>query len=538
MNIKTKILTPALITVALMMLLGAVSISGFISLKSTLTEVTTQGQEHMLLMADARSRFLEANVGAYRLFATMANLDESRIKKQTADILADADDAINLIKQMHDRADIDESEKQGLAELAEPMQKYRKSIAQAIDMAESDLSSGTGMMQGADKRFVDIDARLTKLLDAQKNESQALASGGINSASRVIAIDIGVFVFSIIVSVAIALVMAARIVAPLREGIRTARAIADGRLDNPINPRGNDETAELLTALAAMQSNLRGLFGEVAQTVQKTSAACDQLSTLFRSVDQSAMGQNDATAAVAAAVEQLSACIASINDNASLALNANLLSAEQANQGSKVIQNAFDEMSGIATSIEHAAGVVDQVGAQSNDISAIVSVIREVADQTNLLALNAAIEAARAGEAGRGFAVVADEVRKLAEKTTTSAEQIKRMIAAIQQSAVDAVETIHQVVAQVEATSKLASGARDSIQRIKGSAGDSENHAREISTALGEQSQTSQLIARQAVDITRMSDDNARAVKEASLAIQALEASTRALQAAMNRFTV
>jgi methyl-accepting chemotaxis protein len=234
----------------------------------------------------------------------------------------------------------------------------------------------------------------------------------------------------------------------------------------------------------------------------------------------------------------MSVSVNSINDSANQALAANQEASTLATQGGAVIQGAFDEMIRISHSVKDSAGVIEQVGTQSNEISTIVRVIREVADQTNLLALNAAIEAARAGEAGRGFAVVADEVRKLAEKTTSSAEEISRMIAAIQQSSDQAVRNIHGVVAQVEAAAAGADEARGAIERIRSSVGQSEDYANEITAALTEQSQASHLIAQKVERIAQMSDENVQSVASVGDSMRELEDNSRVLQDAVSRFAV
>lgn len=538
MNIKTKILIPSLVAVAMMLALGIVSFLGMRNMQQTLDQVATKGMQHIALLSESRGELLEANLAAYRLFSTMANFDEARIKKETGIVLGHADRAIQLLKQMRERDDIEAEERQGLDGFVEPLTKYRKTVAQAIDMADSDLASGTGMMQAADKRFLDINTKLDTMLEEQKNEAQVLITTAVARASNAIAVDIGVFLMGLVAAISISLLLAGKIVAPLLEAIRTASSIADGKLTNSIDTSGKDETGDLLRALSGMQSNLRDLISQIGNNARMTTGSCSSMATALQRINQSVGGQNDATTTVAAAVEQMSVSISNIHDNASQALAANRESSELATQGVAVIQNAFDEMTKIASTVKDAAGVIERVGQQSNEISSIMRVIREVADQTNLLALNAAIEAARAGEAGRGFAVVADEVRKLAEKTTNSAEEITRMIGAIQESSGHAVSNIHQVVDQMEVTSTYASSARESIERIHVSSRQSEGFAQDISAALGEQSQASQLIAQQVEGITRMSDENAQSVANAGQAMHELEDVSRTLDTAVARFKV
>ena len=538
MKIKIKILIPSLVAVAMMLVIGIVSFWGLNNMRQTLDTVGEKGMQHIALLSDARSKLLEANLSAYRLFATMANFDEARIKKETAIILGHADAAIQLLKKMRDRDDLEPDEKKELATFEEPLAKYRKSIAQAIDMAESDISSGTGMMQAADKRFLEINAKLGKMLEEQKVEANSFIASANANATKAITLEIIIFLVGLVGAIAISLILAGKIIAPLLDAIRTASSIAGGNLDNSIDTSSQDETGDLSRALAGMQANLRDLISQIGQNARMTSTSCSSMSAALDRINHAVEGQNDATSAVAAAVEQMSVSINNISDSASHALAANRESSELATQGVSVIQNAFDEMMKISGTVKDSAGVIERVGQQSNEISSIVSVIREVADQTNLLALNAAIEAARAGEQGRGFAVVADEVRKLAEKTTSSAVEITRMIKAIQDSSGHAVNNIHSVVDQMETTANYATTARDAIERIHSSSKQSEGFAQDIAAALGEQSQASHLIAQQVEGITRMSDENAQSVTNAGEAMRQLEQESRALDSAVTRFRV
>jgi methyl-accepting chemotaxis protein len=241
---------------------------------------------------------------------------------------------------------------------------------------------------------------------------------------------------------------------------------------------------------------------------------------------------------MAAAVEELTTSFAQIHGNANESLAATSEAAQSALKGDRVIGQTSDAMTSIVGSVQGAASVIERVGTQSHDISTIVQVIREVADQTNLLALNAAIEAARAGEQGRGFAVVADEVRKLAEKTTSSAAEITRMIEAVQHSSGQAVGDIRLVVEQVQQISSQSQDARAAMQEIRAQSEKSEGYSRDITAALGEQSSASTLIAQNVETVARMSDENAGNVSRAEQAMRKLEAESRALQEAVSRFKV
>ncbi len=536
MNIKSKMLMPSLVSAAMLLVVGIVSFVGMREIGTAVDKVSISGMDLVIQTNSVRTDIMIANNTAYRLLNVYENANEARRDELLAEIFEHIDKATKSLQDVQVRTDVLDEERKALADLFDPVAKYRKSIAGAFDLATVDLNVAGSMVAGADKNFLSIDKMLNDIANRQKSLAREYAADGQATATHSLYIVAGVIVLGLIISVALALRLASHIAAPLLDGNRVACAIADGSLRNTISASSDDEAGQLLRALGRMQQSLRDLIEKIADNARQTESTTRELTGSLTEIDLAVAGQNDATSATAAAVQQMSVSINNIRDSARHSLEANQSAATLADEGGGIIQDALDEMMRIAATVKQASEVVEQVGRQSNDISSIVSVIREVADQTNLLALNAAIEAARAGEAGRGFAVVADEVRKLAEKTTSSAAQISQMIEAIQHSSGQAVANIQRVVIQVQETAEHASGARASINRIQSSVKASEMHAREIDAALNEQSQSSHLIAQQVEEITRMSDTNAQSVERAGASMRELDTRSRSLRGAVDRF--
>jgi len=253
-------------------------------------------------------------------------------------------------------------------------------------------------------------------------------------------------------------------------------------------------------------------------------------------VAEGSMKQSDATGAMAAAVEQLSTSISQVSDNARQARVVSDESGSKARDGALVIDRTVTEMGTISEEIDRLGKNVDDLGGHSKEISNIVKVIREVADQTNLLALNAAIEAARAGEQGRGFAVVADEVRKLAERTTGATQEIGTMIGAIQTSVAAAVESVHNTVRLVNNDAELTRQAGGAIQAITVGTARVDEEISNIANALEEQNSAGQLIAVNVEQVAQMTEQNTSASTEASELARELESVVKQLEVSISRF--
>jgi len=326
------------------------------------------------------------------------------------------------------------------------------------------------------------------------------------------------------------------VINPLSEAVAAARKIADGDLSSPIPVEREDEIGTLLMALNHMQASLRQMIGSINDNAGRIAELSSSLSSTSSAVASQSGQQSDAASSAAAAVEELTASIEHVSGNAHASYTLAQEAGELAQRGGGIVDQASVEMRNIAESVNASSQRIVLLGEHSAKISAIAGVIREIADQTNLLALNAAIEAARAGEQGRGFAVVADEVRKLAERTANSTEEITAMIAAIQSETGNAVKTMHEGQERVKAGVAMAEGAGRAMSEISGGAKRVVDAVNSISAALLEQSASSSLIAANVENIATMSEKNAAAIQDVAQASGLMRESASSLQAAIAQF--
>ncbi|HEX6735421.1 MAG TPA: methyl-accepting chemotaxis protein [Azonexus sp.] len=317
-----------------------------------------------------------------------------------------------------------------------------------------------------------------------------------------------------------------------------ADTIAEGDLTTRIGLACRDELEQVAASFNKMAEAVNQTVRNVRSNADSVASAAERTATSSGQIARSSQNQSAAASSMAAAVEQTTVGIDHISSNAHDANEISERSGELSRQGGDLVQTVVAEMGEIAAAVSMSATAVEGLGKRSDEISSIVEVIKDIADQTNLLALNAAIEAARAGEQGRGFAVVADEVRKLAERTTKSTQQISEMISGIQQDTRAAVDTMKAGVGKVDRGVELTSSAGRTMAEVRDGAARVVAAVREISDALREQAAASSDIARNVETIAQMAEENSAAVGENHATAEQLQKFADALQREVSRFKV
>jgi len=313
-------------------------------------------------------------------------------------------------------------------------------------------------------------------------------------------------------------------------------AEGDGDLTQRLDEQGNDEIATLSRGFNEFVGKMQNSIQQVASATEHLNSAARELETISSDSNQRMLQQHNETQQVATAVTEMAATVQEIAQSAESAANSAREADAEANTGRAVVTETSQSIHSLAGEVGQAATVINRVESESDAIGSVLDVIRGIAEQTNLLALNAAIEAARAGEQGRGFAVVADEVRTLASRTQQSTEEIQQMIERLQSGAKEAVQVMQGGQSTTQLTVEKATAAGDSLDKIVASVSTISSMNTQIATAAEQQSAVAQEIDRSIVQISRLAEQSEEGTSQLVAASETLTQLGEQLNSLIHQF--
>ncbi len=425
------------------------------------------------------------------------------------------------------------------------MQANRRYVEEAINPAmevirRSDTAQLNRMLDDKIRPlYYDLKTALDELIELQIREAQHGKQEVDDMAERMKYIAIALILTAIIMGVLLGLSILGGIKCSLEEmrGVMSKMAVS-GDLTPRAKISGNDEMTQIAQAFNQLIDSFAHIIRQVYSTSSAVSRASSQLSDASVQIEQGSQAQSQAAAATAASVEEISVSINSVAENTDSVRNLSDASLKQTRLGNQNVTELIGEVGKIEDAVKLIAGSVKEFVDSTRAIAGMTQQVKDIADQTNLLALNAAIEAARAGEQGRGFAVVADEVRKLAEKSAQSANEIDRVTNSLNQKSGDVEATVLQGLRSLQATSAHVERVSVVLTEAGASVEQSSQGIRDIAASVAEQGEASHEIARNVEKISQMSDENHAAMQSTTEQIAILDQLARDLQGEVGRFRV
>ena len=368
----------------------------------------------------------------------------------------------------------------------------------------------------------DMVAKLAELTRLNQQGASAAAGKTSDVYGDSVKMVLALAIASVIATIVLALMLTRSIVGPISQALQVARTIASGDLSQRVQVEGSDEPAELLKALAAMRDSLSDTIEGISNASSQLASASEELNAVTEDSARGLRQQNNELEQAATAVNEMTAAVEEVARNAASTSDASRETDEHSRNGQDQVRQTVSSINALTNDLTETADNVESLAAEVNSITQMLDVIRAVAEQTNLLALNAAIEAARAGEQGRGFAVVADEVRALAHRTQQSTTEIEQMIGSVQKGAGNAVQAMQGSTSMAATTLRLAQAAGEALEGVTRAVSSINERNLVIASASGEQVQVAREVDRNLVNIRDLSTQSAAGAEQTNSASQEL----------------
>ncbi|NWA30164.1 methyl-accepting chemotaxis protein [Pseudomonas sp. C6002] len=435
------------------------------------------------------------------------------------------DNALKKITDLNDQ--LPEQYRANLQEASVSLQAYRAAVSQYRD---SQVASTAAMKIMGEQGDILLD-RSNKLTTSQTvvRDTDTAHAKNLLLLATALALAFGVLA---------AWAITRQIVIPLNQTLKVAERVASGDLSHNLISQRQDELGQLQRSMQSMTVGLRELIGGISDGVTQIASAAEQLSAVTEQTSAGVNSQKVETDQVATAMNEMAATVQEVARNAEEASEAAVAADQQAREGDKVVGEAIAQIERLASEVGNSTEAMGHLKRESDKIGSVLDVIKSVAQQTNLLALNAAIEAARAGEAGRGFAVVADEVRSLAQRTQKSTEEIEELIVGLQSGTQQVATIMDNSRGLTDSSVELTRRAGNALENITRTVSAIQAMNQQIATAAEQQSAVAEEINRSVLNVRDVSEQTSAASEETAASSAELARLGVYLQSLVGRFKV
>ena len=518
--------------------IGAVGMKGIVTLNSLLDSVLNNNLRSITQLNDAKSNVIAHNRDLFRLMSMTYSGASQDERDRVATSL---------------RANQSEVEKPFSAYRATPLEGDEKAAGDAFEQDWKGYLAGVdaalGLLRANDvagaSRVIDEQAQPSYrktmasfkiMVESNQRQGREAGAAAISTYREPFWLLGGGLALAVLCAVALGIVITRLIVAPIREAVASAERVAKGDLTHPVLSSRSDEAGQLLQALGSMQRSLKSTVQQMDSAATQLAAAAEELHAVTEETANGQLRQHSEVQQAATAVNEMTAAVEEVARNAATTSGASQQTSRETQNGRHQVQQAAQSMTEMAGEISDSTQKVQTLEVQIREIGQVLDVIRGIAEQTNLLALNAAIEAARAGEQGRGFAVVADEVRALAHRTQGSTGEIERMMNTVRTSAEDAVNAMHKSKALADDTQQRAHQAGEALDRIAVGVAEIEERNLVIASAAEEQAQVAREVDRNLVNIQDLATQTATGAQQTAASSQELSRLAISFQSLVAQF--
>ena len=536
MNIAPRAFLSFALIGGLMMILGVFALNQMSKIRGAAEEITLNSVPSIQSLDEFTQLTLRLRVLSYRLLVNR----EPDVQQKTMELLETRNQQIRAAQATYEKLIASPQERAAYDQYVQLLGQYRqiedrmKTLSRNNQVDELRNLLNTDLLNNSEA----VNAVLSRLLEINTQQTRDTNQQAADQYDSAFDLVIALLVAATALTLALAWLLINSITKPIANALGAAESIAEGNLTRPITVDGEDEAGRLLAAMAKMQDKLRDTLLRISGSATQLASAAEELNSV---TDESARGltqQNNEIEQAATAVNEMTSAVEEVARNAVSTSEASQSATASAGDGRDLVQETVSAIERMSADVQSTATLIGDLANESRDIGKVLDVIRGLADQTNLLALNAAIEAARAGEAGRGFAVVADEVRALAHRTQQSTSEIERMIGSIQSGTEHAVDSMRNSTERAESTLNIARGAGMSLDTINSAIVEINQRNLVIASAAEEQAQVAREVDRNLVNIRDLSVQSATGANQTSAASNELSRLAVDLNSMVGRFSL